>query len=123
MISPEKKDETEMKLDFAFDAFIAANLGKPYTTNLMNLWLQRANPFMVNLTFLQDEHTDHGECDLPEWHCSQLVLVSYWEMGIVPPTLDIHSSAITPGDLFDEDFVTNPGYSLSKPELIYSGDK
>jgi hypothetical protein len=103
--------------DARLDCFIARNLGKLYTTNLVSLWSQRYGASLINLPFLEDESEFTSEHEYREFHCSQLVLLSYYEIGIIK-WFDGYTHTITPGDMFD-DIVTMPGYDFEKPEIIY----
>lgn len=108
----------EKPVNFAkLDMFIARNLGKFYTTNLVSLFLQRCNPSFINLSFLHDETEFTEDHKYKEWVCSQIAVLSYYEMGIIK-LLDEYTHTITPGDLF-EDIVTMPGYSFTDPELLF----
>lgn len=113
---------SEKEIDsIKFDKFIANNLGKFYTANLVPLWTQRCNPSVINFSFLEELGEDYKSDNYNEWMCSQLVLLTYYNLDIVK-FFDSHTSSITPGDMFD-DIVTNYGYDFKKPIVIHKKRK
>ncbi len=103
--------------DLKLDKFIAKNLGRLYTANLVAIWTQRCNPSLIGLPFLE-EHEDTENSNLQsEWMCSQLVVCTLKEMGIIGD-IDENTNSFTPGDLF-EDIDTSVGFSYGDAELVY----
>lgn len=76
------------------------------------------SPTLIDVGFIEDktEFTEEG-LNHSEWNCSQLVVMTYYHLGIVE-SFDGHTHTITPGDLF-EDFVTSKDYDFDPPVLVW----
>jgi hypothetical protein len=103
------------------DVFIAKNLGKPYTINMVNSWCQRFNLTLISLPFIEDydefQQDEDGQIyEYSDWMCSQLVALTYIHLGVIK-RLDDYSHLITPYDM--KNVVTTNGFRFEPFEIVF----
>lgn len=111
-LTKKEKNELFIKLD----TFIALNIGKKYTKNLVSLFTKRCNSTFISLSFMEEEEENLDDPKHSEWMCSQLTILTLYYLGIIS-SIDSHSSCITPGDML-EDIVCSKGFYFKKPKQL-----
>jgi hypothetical protein len=93
--------------------FVANNLGNDYSWDIPPSVNQRGGVSLLPLSFLEEKKDGSSG-----WICSQLVALTYKELGIM--NLLQPSQTYMPTDFAKDDIINTECYALTCPELLYS---